>query len=167
MKSLLNSIPDEDINEFHKDITFVLSIVKIIDIQYGEGSTDFIHNYAHFKRLIFEWNRKYPNLPLDITEKGYQIKLRIIFSVLPEIISSSKNLKLNHVGPNTLELVYFFEDLNKKEKEEFKLCAYLALKKYDKSINIRHLGSYFGFDLDKILAEHQGIGWYRRRRLYY
>ena len=146
-KKISTQVPDHFVDLFHRDFSFMLLVFRMVDIQYGEAKIEFLHNYLHLKRLVVEWNKKYPNLIMTISQNTFSIKPNIILEGgKPATYSSSA-----------------IADENSKE---FLACAKLAFKNFNPQIQIREEGSFFCFDLDKITEERAGLDWQRRRNFF-
>ncbi|MBT3465112.1 hypothetical protein HN827_06660 [archaeon] len=120
MKSPTYNIADEDLQSFHKDLILLINISKGIDKEYNEARREFIHDFIHFKKLLGDWNKKYPNLLVSHKEDGMQIKLRIfinsksLFELFSESASRIPNLTVvNGVPINHAKIeAKDFSDIN-------------------------------------------------------
>jgi hypothetical protein len=77
---ILKEFDESLIESFSKDLFLVMGALSNIDSEYSEGKEDFTHEMKHFKRLLEEWNNKYPLLKLKEHEDGIQLKMKIFIN---------------------------------------------------------------------------------------
>ncbi|MBN1502942.1 hypothetical protein JW930_05340 [Candidatus Woesearchaeota archaeon] len=77
MAELLSVYDNREIEAFAKDLGLLIGIAYAVDREYGEADYKFRIDFEKFKKLIAEWNRKYPNVTIKVFENGIQCDIRI------------------------------------------------------------------------------------------
>ncbi len=94
--TLLNEFYEDHINEFSKDLSLLMYIIKQLDHEYANAETEFERDFVYFDKFIKKWNKKYPNLLLKHHENGIQMKITLT------IKDNIKNILVNASKINDL-----------------------------------------------------------------
>jgi hypothetical protein len=92
--TLLNSFSKSSIDNFASDFFFIMNVTKHIDNQYAQAKKEFISDFAHLKKLLREWNSKYPNLILEPDELDMQLRLKVIIKETDILAVGEKAIRI-------------------------------------------------------------------------
>ena len=113
------------IEEFAKDFFLALNAVKSIDTEYAAAKKEFIHDFAHLRQLIKDWNKKYPNILLRVHEDGIQLKLKVVLrDILENVVFAATKIEgLESINGKDVDL----EGINLKEfkasQSGYRICV--------------------------------------------
>ncbi len=104
---LLREYDKNSIEAFSKDLFLVMNIIRNIDSEYAEGKQSSVSGYSQLKKLLKEWNKKYPILSIEHYEDDMQLKVKIGIngeSLLNVVETATKIDNLVRINGNSVSL---------------------------------------------------------------
>jgi hypothetical protein len=92
--ALLSEFSEEMINSFSKDLSLLMNTVRHLDEVYADGGQQFGEDKKHFKKLILQWNKKYPLVNIKDYEDGMQLKFKVLLNEknIHQLVAAAANI---------------------------------------------------------------------------
>ena len=104
---LLEEFDENSIEAFSKDLFLIMNIIRNIDSEYAGGKQSSVNDYSQLKKLLKEWNKKYPFLRFEHYEDDMQLKVKIRIneeSLLKAVEIAAKIDNLVRINGNSVSL---------------------------------------------------------------
>ncbi len=94
-----DKVNTKDMREFRHDLLYILNLTHLIDSMYGRNDSETYHYLKRLRRIIDNFNEKYPKIHVGVNKTHLNISLKFYIEEksTPEVFDTFENTLKNRV----------------------------------------------------------------------